>query len=741
MSQLGGMGATPARRSTRLSQAGSVTQQSVVTTMTTGGTRQRKKAPLTKVKPRKSNAYGASGRVGAAEELAPTATGFAQAFQNQRGDAVARDDDDDDDDEEADDVDELGVETPRMSGALNGRVPRLSSTPQPEMTSPVAPGLSFMDSEDITRSESGITASVGNTSKSFGPNHEAGMLYRPIRMEAPQVQAADEDDGVWRKPLWQLNRARRFNPRAGERDELEAPVERSKVAAPVISNEPQPPIEDIVAQEQARLQREGPPEPRNTSRRRAARPGPNNANVDNWLGGVEEAEEEKEDERDWSWKKYATTLFWIMCAIIPMFLLPTMYTFATSTEHPESASRPGMVNAVGTRIHHAWYGLADWISPTDTGYQKQLTKELLEKTGFITKETFDKAIIGFTKNYPHFLIVRREDNTNVITDEFWHALLNKSVSPEGEAAWNAFLEQNEQRLQSIFGKAISHDAKDPHPEVVSKEEFLRLMQESYQKLSAQVDERVFQAIQGHASQIKAIAQAETQKAMIDAIRLHTLAQSNLLASYELNLRKVNYFSIGLGATVDPRHTSTTFSRRRPWWTRPGTSRPRNPPSAALDKWEEPGDCWCAAPNPSLLGGAQLTVSLPKPVFPQQVTIEHLPMSMMPNKRITNAPRTVELWVETDQSAQYQYAHQQEPCQDGPAGWTCLGSFIYNIHASNHQQTFDLDARSSVPVTKAMLRVTSNWGADHTCLYRVRLHGRDAEEDHQYDVHLKDPVRH
>lgn len=730
MSQLGGMGATPARRSARLSQAGSVTQQSVVTTMTTGGTRQRKKAALTKVKPRKSNAYGASGRVGAAEELAPTATGFAQAFQDQRGDAVARDDDDDD--EEPDDVDELGVETPRMSGALNGRVPHLSPTPQPE-ASPMVPGLSFMDSEDIARSESGIAASVGNTSKSFGPNHEAGMLYRPMRMDPPQIQAQDGDDGIWRKPLWQVNRARRFNPRAEERNEPEAPAELPDAAVPVIDNEPQPPIAEIVAQEKARLQRGGPPEPRDPPRRRGTRSGRNNANVDIWLGGVEEAEDQPEDEPEWSWKKYAMPLFWVMVVITSMLLLPQAYDAATS-------SKPGVMNATNIRLMHAYDSLVDWIHPGGTGFQKRITTELLEETGFITRETFDKAIVSFTKNYPHFLIVRREDDSSVITDEFWQAFLNKAASPEGEASWNAFLDHNEERLQNIFGKRLDHSPKDPHSEAVSREEFLRLMQESYQKLATQIDEKVFQAVKGQASQIKAIAEAETRKAMIDSIRLQTLAQSNLLANYELNLRKVNYFSIGLGALIDPRFTSTTLSsNHRDIFSRLFVpSRPRNPPSAALDKWDEAGDCWCAAPNPKR-GTAELTVSLPTPVFPQQVTIEHVPMSMMPRKKITNAPRTVELWVETDQSAHYQYANQEQMCQDGLPGWTCLGSFTYNIHAPNHQQTFDLDARSSVPVTKAMLRVRSNWGADYTCLYRVRLHGRDAEEDHQYDVHLKDPV--
>lgn len=746
MSQLGGRGATPARRSARLSQAGSVTQQSVVTTMTTEGTRQRKKAPLSKVKPRKSNAYGASGRVGAAEELAPTATGFAQAFQNQRGDAVARDDedDDDDDDEDADDIDELGAEDPYMSGGLNGRDLRSSPTPRPAATSSAPLELSFEFTEDILPSESGIAPSVGDTSKSFGPNHEAGMLYRPSGRVPPRTQVQEEESSPWRPALWQVNQARRrYGTRPEKTDEPEVLVEPPKSATPVINKEPQPSIQDIVTKEQARLQREGPPEPRQEPRRRAARPGPTNANVDIWLGGVEEAEADEEDEPERKWIKYAMLLFAILFAVI---MLPQIYTFTTSTEYPESTSRRGLISAAGARFEHAWYGLADWIAPSvDKKVQNQKMKDSLKELGFADKGAMEaeihNTVLQLGKAMPAFLTVQRRNGVLEISDEFWSAILHKANTPAGMAAWTEFLKQNDDKLRGHFGVSKSADTRGTQLEAVSKQEFLALVQKHYDKLSTQVNEKVSEALQSQASQIKAIAEAEARKAVIDSIALHTLAQSNLLANYELNLRKPNYFSIGLGAIVDPYFTSTTLSDGRSWWTRTiAPSRPRNPPSAALDKWEEPGDCWCVAPNPKRNGQAQLTVSIPTPVFPLQVTIEHLPMSAMPKKKITNAPRTMELWVKTDKPIRDQDANEQGLCQKGPEGWVCLGSFAYNIHASNHQQTFDLDAQSPVPVKRAMLRVTSNWGADHTCLYRVRLHGREIEEDYEYEVHLKDPVQ-
>jgi SUN domain-containing protein 1/2 len=756
MSQLGGMGATPARRSARLSQAGSVTNQSVVTTITTGGARQRKKGPLTKVKPRKSNAYGASGRVGAAEELSLSATGFAQAFQNQRGDAVARDDEDEDDD-----IDELGAETPRMSGALNGRMPPLSPSSELEVSSPVAPGLSFEDSEDITPNEHSLAASVSNTSKSFGPIHEAGMLFRPLR----QMSSGPSSEDGHAQPLWQRNRARRLKAQINVQEEEEfefevpaVPDRRPKPATLAEKAAIDQSVNDLVAEEQARLQREGPPQPLGKPRKQATPERLNNPErVDEWLGNVEKGHE---NEHEWTWKRYVVPLFW---SLIGLAILSQLSRFTTSDQYPESARKTGMMTAVNARISNAWYDVADWVMPASrSAKEEQSMAEFMEGDGssddkylwsrlkHIYKE-FDgrigdmhDTIAKLNQHLPEYMVVRRHpDGRREVTDDFWNALISKARSPGGDAEWIDYLKSNREKLRDIFGVSVPSGESDVRPEPVSSNEFLRLVQEQYKTMSTQIDTKVYDAIQAQATQIKAIAQAEAKKAIVDSIRLHTLAQSNLVANYELNLRKANYFSPGLGALIEPALTSATFldnprmfARYARWLA---LVPQRNPPKAALDKWEEPGDCWCAAPNPSMNGQAQLTVSLPRPMFPQQVTIEHLPMSMMPAKKITNAPRLIEFWVETDQRAQYQYAHREGVCQAGPAGWTCLGSFTYNIHASNHQQTFDLDAQSSVPVTKAMLRVTSNWGADHTCLYRVRLHGKDAAADHEYGVRLNDPA--
>jgi SUN domain-containing protein 1/2 len=754
MSQRAGLTATPARRSARLSQAGSVTNQSIVTTVTTGGTRQRKMGPLTKVKARKSNAYGASGRVGAAEELSLSNTGFAQAFQNQRGDAVARDDEEDEDD----DIDELGAETPRMSGALNGHATHRSPSPEPGLATPAAPGLSFEDSEDAAPSTSGLAASMDQTSKSFGPVHEAGMLFRQLR----QVSSRASSEEGYAEPLWKKNRARRLQARANvqeQQEEVEIEVEdvaeqRPGQATSVEKAAIDQSVDDLLAEEYARLQREGPPQsrvrPQNPVRKQQLN-SPEAINA--WLGDVPHVQQ--------AWK--VTRLVKILLVALLTFGLLTLaknYTF--SNEFSESAQGPGMTSAISTRMSRTWYDIADWVMPAERRREEEVIRDFIRGDGTTDDhilwarmrklyQEFDgrfgemqDTITELNEHLPDFVIVRRQpDGRREITDEFWHALINKANTSGNDAEWVDFINSNRNKLRDLFGIPILNKETEARPEAVSRREFIQMIEDHYKTKSTEIDEKIFEAIKGQATQIKAIAQSEARKAMVDSIRLQSLAQSNLLANYELTLQKPNYFSTGLGALVIPSLTSATFLDNPRFFAslarRLALVPQRNPPKAALDKWEEPGDCWCAAPNPAMNGQAQLTISLPRPMFPKQVTIEHLPMSMMPAKKITNAPRLVELWVETEQRAEYQYSHREGTCLEGPPGWTCLGSVTYNIHASNYQQTFDLDARSPVPVTKAMVRVTSNWGADHTCLYRVRLHGDDAVEDHTYHVRLNDPA--
>ncbi|KAG9194578.1 hypothetical protein G6011_04613 [Alternaria panax] len=811
------------RRSDRLSaKATSVTAESVVTNATASAAK-RTTTTLTKVANRRSNAYGASGRTGAPDKLpAAPATGFTQAMESQL-EKYANGEDEDGEEENRDDADEPGSEHPSLFVRQIRNSGRLSpdGARDPTSISKATLGYSFIDSDDFSHSDDDLAASVGNTTKSFGLAHEAGMLVSqepfaggPIRDEPrsspfvkpaapvrkPELAASVAQDPFAkpavpnRRPASRtVNRARTQGPtpvvyqgslrnktpdsttpsqvekpvRTSILDQAQAKANMKQAAVRATTAEAEESLEELIAEEQGRLHQQGPPPPQLQRRRPHQK---DRVELNAWLGDVELPEV---DEPAWAWKKPVTWAFAVVAAFLLLGWLTSSYMMAT--EHPESAARtPNLLKAMGARVGYTYERIADFIAPprgpTDAERQVQLEVErtkaykengedhflwgrmssMDEKLSKSTAEM--RTTLEELKNeLPHMMIVRRKaDGSTEISEEFWAALLGKARSTETEADWQEFLEGSKKKLQDLLNPALHQDRgyTSTWPEAVTREEFVRQIERSYQNMTVQVDKKIDEAIRAHSAQFQTMVHAEARKTMMDQIRLNSLAQANLVANYELHLTKPNYFSPGLGAIVEPDLSSVTFNNKpgrfyefmRRMSFMPG----HNPPMAALTKWEEPGDCWCSAGQSGTSAGqAQLTVRLARSVIPKQVTIEHVPMSMMPARNISNAPRDIELWVQTDAPINPYYSHRQVTCRDPPPPsigghvWKCLGSFKYNIHASNHLQTFDLAGEPSEPVWRTMVRVTSNWGASHTCLYQMRLHGTDAEKDYEYPVSLMD----
>lgn len=779
MSQLGNTGAPTPRRSSRLSNKASSVAETAVTTVTSGGTRTRHIGPLTKVKARKSNAYGASGRVGAAEELAVTATGFAQAFKSQRGGAFARDEEDTNEPENGDDsLDELATSTPRMSGARNGRAPASSPphSPSPALGMPTTsiPGFSFLQSEGTPASEDDVATSVGNTSKSFGPLHEAGMMGQ---QDGPHMRFSSIDGTPEPTPIVQKAALRRnVQSQAGmlRASQIKIPLQGQgpppvrptylQTPAPVrangayAANEAQKKainesVDALLAEEQARLLRDNPPQPQPNPPGRRRRGNIPQA-VNQWLGNVEQPEK---DDSDWPWKKYLTWAFCVFAAVVLLGWLGRFMTYSTISGSAENTNTPGLLSAVNARVSYTVGRVAEFIQPPggptiedEVAAFRAGDDNIMWHRMYKMSDKFDTRINGvhatieeLRNELPDMLIVRRlEDGRREISEDFWQALQTKLRSEEDSPEWMEYLTQLRQKLDDIFDNSVDRDDTNTIPQAVSRQEFLELMDQRFRDLSTRVNENIEEAFQSQTEKFQSLISAEAKKAMIDNIRLQSLAQTNLVANYELHLKAPNYFSASLGAVIEPQLTSATRLDRRGWLTsfaqKLALAPRRNPPQMALTEWRQPGDCWCSAPNSVGGAQAQLAVSLGRPMTPQKVTIEHIPMSMVPARDISNAPRDIEIWVETDHHLKSYYRHiQNSVCSKGPPGWKCLGTFKYNIHASNHVQTFDLYAQPTEPIKRAMIRVTSNWGADHTCLYQVRLHGDDAREDYEYQVRLND----
>ena len=227
------------------------------------------------------------------------------------------------------------------------------------------------------------------------------------------------------------------------------------------------------------------------------------------------------------------------------------------------------------------------------------------------------------------------------------------------------------------------------------------------------------------------------------------------AANPIPYRKINYFSTGLGAVIDPHLTSPTKRAPRSlrtwlitrWYSVP--LRESLPPAEALGPWDDIGDCWCTPPTPSG-GKAQLAVILPRKIVPTQLVVEHIPRDATLD--IGAAPRGIELWipiVDRDKRQAVASASLQKFGEDEESirlshkkasksldyTWVRIGTWRYNIFSSENVQTFNIDFRLEdfrVAVNKVAVRVHSNWGTrDYVCLYRLKLFGLLAEEDPMY----------
>ncbi|KAI0364520.1 hypothetical protein BV20DRAFT_1039373 [Pilatotrama ljubarskyi] len=164
--------------------------------------------------------------------------------------------------------------------------------------------------------------------------------------------------------------------------------------------------------------------------------------------------------------------------------------------------------------------------------------------------------------------------------------------------------------------------------------------------------------------------------------------------------------------------------------------PLQNPERALQDDIHIGNCWHI---PSRTG--QLGIILPVHVYPTHVTIDHIPIEIAAD--IGRAPRNMLLWGVVDgelNRARYlnftsfeqlvpSAMGRRAPPVMGNNTYILLSSLEYDIYASSHIQTFQIDPRliySRMYFGIVVLEIVDNWGSTTTCLYRVRIHGDVAD---------------
>jgi hypothetical protein len=393
----------------------------------------------------------------------------------------------------------------------------------------------------------------------------------------------------------------------------------------------------------------------------------------------------------------------------------------------------------------------------------------------------------------HWLaLLKRLKAQGVLTSKEVDGYVQGAVS----RSWETWLKKNRGQVDKVLGtspgKPLSPEAEKQIENlirakvsgpglrdiVVTREEFIREVEKSInvhkretQAELAQVQDSLRAMIEAASSsggmtrqEVVTLTNDLVAKAISNA-RLEGAAKGNINANFEADLsRRINYFAPGNGATIEktltsppyrPAHEKLSFGAMfgSEEWRKAKISAPRyaQHEMAALTAWEEAGQCWCAgarfeAASTSTGGPSQpadINVRLARSVVPENVVVEHIdPAATLDGRAM---PKDVEVWALVDEYSRHRrvrdfmLASWPDTPRDHPLigrGYLKIGEFRYDYDPATrgvvvYRVSEELRALG-VSTDLVLVRAVSNYGADHTCFYRVRLYGSPVEGEAEVD---------
>jgi len=389
-----------------------------------------------------------------------------------------------------------------------------------------------------------------------------------------------------------------------------------------------------------------------------------------------------------------------------------------------------------------WAALQDKIRNDDTLFEKDADSQETSKSGLSIKEV-QRISQGVAEN-----VVKKSDKI-----------------------WEKFLDNNRVRITQWQEAAIfAKNGKAYNSDVLEQREFIGKIKENWEsnEEAHRVLQKQVEFINNHSltavyrrlnkvehdlvttDQLNAAVSDQIRR-MVSATQLDALSKANNKQISDRGLNRVNFFSKGTGARVIPYLTAPNFvfpSMRINWfkktaleWTLGPVAKPMGP-EAALERWEEHGDCWCApskntdGPNEGL--GPSIGVAMGREITPDQVIVEHITPGASLEPGAT--PRNMELYAEIlDPLAQEEAEHRSTEMFRGyhdetsyfkpPRNFVLLGVWYYDATLLQTAQSFslqvDLSTIKDAYTNKIIVHARDNWGAKkvpYTCMYRIRVMG-------------------
>ncbi|KAM0810245.1 hypothetical protein AB5N19_10593 [Seiridium cardinale] len=246
--------------------------------------------------------------------------------------------------------------------------------------------------------------------------------------------------------------------------------------------------------------------------------------------------------------------------------------------------------------------------------------------------------------------------------------------------------------------------------------------------------------------LKAVVDAAVRK-YTDALKIEAAAKAGSSAVLAQLTGQVNFFTTGSGALIDPHLTSRKWKPPKPairskqWYDKDGYQ--PQPAIVALSPWEEEGECFCAGPSRQGrgVGTATLSIMISRNVVPQYLILEHiLPGATLdPGAR----PRDIEIWanyedvdlrttVQAWSRARWPGTAEEKALH---SGYAKIGEFTYEDHkVGDGSQVYKMNSNlvdMNAAASDYVVRALNNYGADHTCFYRIRLYGEQRDRTVDY----------